>query len=128
MTIAAGALADGVPARDLTVSPEYAMLIDGLLAPARHLLNDATITQARVVDEVHYLHLELPQHEAIVAEGAASESFVDDSNRGVFHNASEWNGKHAAGRAVACAPRMESGCELEAIRDRIARRAGKRAA
>lgn len=83
--IASGALAPGVPARDLTVSPQHRMLIEGaqaemlfgtseVLAAALNLANDRTILRQRP-QGVTYVHLLFDTHEIICANGAWSESF-----------------------------------------------------
>ena len=121
----AGSLGDGVPRRDLLVSPNHAMFLDGILVPAAHLVNGFTILQDRTVSRVDYYHVELDSHDVIWAEGAASETFIDDDSRAAFHNASE----HAAlypdadvQPAVFCARRMTDGFEVEVIRAAIAAR------
>ena len=82
--------------------------------------------QAEAVERVEYFHLELDTHDVILAEGAASETFVDDDSRGMFHNAADYRLLYPdAPRAPArfCAPRVEDGEALEAVRRRLAARA-----
>src|SRR5216683_1399869 len=66
--VAAHALGPNMPHRDLWLSPDHALFIDGVLIPVRYLINDATIVQEHR-DEVTYWHVELDQHEVILAEG-----------------------------------------------------------
>ncbi len=125
--IAAGALADGVPRRDLFVSPDHALHLDGHLIPAGLLINGLTITQPHC-DRVTYFHLELPQHDVVLAEGAACESYLDTNNRRDFDNAEVTNlhpdfTPDEIWRTQACAPQCRSGTVLDRLRLRLARRA-----
>jgi autotransporter passenger strand-loop-strand repeat protein len=123
----AGALGDNQPSRDLLVSPEHAMYVDGALIPAKLLVNGVTIAPAEAMEEVEYFHLELPEHAVIFAEGALSESFVDDDSRGMFHNAHEFHALYPnaprGGQTEYCAPRVEDGFALEAARQKLMSRA-----
>ncbi len=128
---APGSLADGVPTRELRVSPEHGMWLEGVLVPAGLLVNDSSIVRSGVLDEVHYFHLELDTHDIIFAEGAAAESFVDDDSRGIFHNVADFHARYPDVLCVPasfCAPRVEDGFELDAIRRRLAGRAEQLAA
>ncbi|RZJ43127.1 MAG: Hint domain-containing protein, partial [Brevundimonas sp.] len=123
----AGSISDNVPARDLHVSPKHAMFIDGVLIAAERLVNGVTVTQATEVDEVTYWHIELDSHDVLIAEGAASESFVDDNSRAMFHNAAEFAELYPDSEqapAVYCAPRVQDGHALHAVWTRLAQRAG----
>ena len=125
--IKAGALDDNIPRRDLWISPHHAMYIDGVLIEAKDLVNGASIVQAERADKVDYFHVELDTHDVIIAEGALAESFVDDDSRGIFHNAHDYPALYpetVTGTAQYCAPRLEDGYEVEAVRQRIALRAG----
>jgi autotransporter passenger strand-loop-strand repeat protein len=124
--IAAGALADGIPRRDLLVSPLHAMYLDGMLIPASALVNGRTIVQLEAAETIEYFHIELESHDVILAEGAPSETFVDDDSRAMFHNAAEYRILYPDSPPtppIYCAPRVEHGEALEAVRRRLARRA-----
>jgi autotransporter-associated beta strand protein len=125
--IEAGAIEDNVPKRDLLISPHHAMLIDGVLIEGKDLVNGVTIAQVEQADKVEYFHIELESHDVLLAEGAASESFIDDDSRGMFHNAHEFAKLYPdAGQklAVYCAPRVEEGPALDQVQRRLRQRAG----
>ena len=125
--VAAGALAPGLPERDLRLSPEHALYLDGALVPAGLLVNGATIRQVESVDQLEYFHIELERHDVILAEGAPAETFVDCDSRGIFHNAGEFAELYPDDVPVPwafCAPRVEAGsAELAVIRAVLAARA-----
>jgi hypothetical protein len=123
--IAPGALGPGMPRRFLEVSPEHALLIDGLLIPAGALVNGATITRAADGCDVCYVHIELFEHAVILAEGAAAETFVPLAGRALFDNAAEYARLYPDDPPPArIMPRSECGEAVERVRAWLARRAG----
>jgi hypothetical protein len=111
--VRAGALADDVPAGDLLLSPDHAVLVGGRLIPVRHLVNGVTIVADRA-DGITYFHLELDHHDLLVAEGAVCESYLDTGNRAVFENGRDpmlpRPAALAAWRDSACLP-LETGAD-----------------
>ncbi len=121
--IKTGAIADNVPLRDLWISPHHAMYIDGMLIEAKDLVNGVSVVQAERMEKVEYFHIELDTHDVIIAEGALSETYLDDHNRGMFQNAHEYRALYAEERAKParyCAPRLDCGYEVEQVRRKLA--------
>jgi len=141
--ISRDAIADGVPHTDLYVSPNHAMFVDGVLIPARNLVNGTTITacdSGRGLT-IAYHHIELESHDVIIAEGAPAESYRNTGYRDQFDSQAD---RVAATVAVpACAPYFgayrrrdqilsyarsavsplwDCRTELERVRDRLADR------
>ncbi len=80
------AFADGMPHRDLMVSPDHAIFVDGKLICARQLVNGTTIRQELDWTAVDYYHVELDRHAILLAEGLPAESYIDTGNSGFFAN------------------------------------------
>ncbi len=129
--IAADALADGVPRRDLLVGPGHALMVAGRLVPAVLLVNGWTITQEASLTGVSYVQVELPSHGLLLAEGAWVESYVEHDDRRQFGDArllsrldrllsARGNGRYDAG---ACLPVLRDGPSLQPLRARLAARA-----
>jgi hypothetical protein len=83
--VAAGAFGEGRPVRDLYLSPDHAVFVDGVLVPVRCLINGGTIRRV-VVPAVTYYHVELPEHDVILAEDLAVESYLDVGDWGNFED------------------------------------------
>jgi hypothetical protein len=127
VVVAADAFGPGLPRRDLRLSPDHAVHVDGVLIPVRHLVNDRTIRRDSV-DTVTYWHIELPSHDAILAEGLPAETYLDTGNRASFDNgggapAMPPDFARAVWEAEGCADLVVAGQRLVAVRAALATRA-----
>jgi Hint domain len=144
------ALDERTPHRDLYISPNHAIYIDGVLIPAKYLVNGVSITQcapekAEIID---YMHIELFAHDVIYAEGATAETFgAHRQARDQFDNFYEYYRRYESENQVAyphcvplfwapsrleravqplrnlLSPWLDTRTEVEKIRDRLAARA-----
>ncbi len=122
--VRAGAFGHGVPSRDVRLSPDHAVFMDGALIPIRCLINGGSIVQ-EVVASVTYYHVELPEHGVILAEDLPVESYLEAGGRAEFSNgdglvrlfpdfgAQMWD-------MAGCAPLVQTGPVLERARRRLA--------
>ena len=125
--IAAGAFGPGLPERALFLSPDHAVYQRGKLIPVKHLINGTSIVQIPM-DRVTWYHVELPRHDAVLAEGLPTETYLDTGGRRDFENggaavrlypdfsARTWE-------ALGCAPRVVWGPDVAAVRRTLAKRA-----
>jgi choice-of-anchor A domain-containing protein len=127
-----GAFPDNMPHRDLLVSPDHAIFVDGVLICARQLVNGTTISQVTGLADVTYFHVELDEHSVLLAEGLAAESYLDTGNRGIFVNSDEPTVLHPdmtdeAGyptrENASCAPFVFDDAGVRPVWERLAARA-----
>lgn len=126
----AHALGENRPARDLLLSPDHAVFVDGLLIPARLLVNHGSITIATDMREVEYVHIELPTHDILLAEGLPAESYLDTGHRttltpGMATAPRVPSGAAESRVARSCAPVATDAARVEPIWRRIARAAAE---
>ena len=120
----AGAFGPGVPSRDVRLSPDHAVFFDDVLIPVRLLVNGTSVVR-EIVDSVTYYHVELKQHELLLAEGLPVESYLETGGRSAFANGGGatqlhpdfapliWDGQ-------GCAPLVVTGAPLRAARAHLA--------
>ena len=120
--VRAGALADNVPSRDLYLTHGHALYLDGVLIPVENLVNHRSILWDERARVVEYYHVELEDHDVVVANGAPAESYYDAKNRAQFQNMRPGSAPGAARPTFA--PVLNGGAIVEAVWAKLSARAG----
>lgn len=84
--VRAHAFGDGLPSRDLVLSPDHNVHVEGVLIPAKCLVNGRNVVLSNQ-RAVTYHHIELAEHDVVFAENLPTETYLDTGNRASFANA-----------------------------------------
>ena len=120
--IAANAFGPGQPRHDLWLSPDHAVFVRGVLIPCKYLINGASVRQ-EPRKAATYFHVELPEHDILLAEALPVESYLDTGTDAVLGLAAKSIYPERVARIWAtrgCAPLVVTGPILAAVRRDIA--------
>ncbi|MEK1886989.1 MAG: Hint domain-containing protein [Phyllobacterium sp.] len=101
------ALDEWTPHRDLYLSPNHALLIDGVLVRVKELVNGVSIAPADFAGcaQLDYYQVLLDTHNVILAEGAPTETLLlRGSNHECFTNFAEYNRLYPSEQTLTMAP------------------------
>ena len=120
--VSAGAFGEGLPRRDLWLSPGHSVLFEGVLIPISKLLNGVSVAQVER-ESVEYWHIELDEHDVLLADGLPAESYLDCGNRSGFANGGAFIDAHPDFRPKqwqeTCLPIALQGPEILGARVRL---------
>ncbi|WP_170314047.1 Hint domain-containing protein, partial [Commensalibacter intestini] len=74
-----------VPNKDLLITSEHCLFIDGHFVPARMLVNGRSIFYDYSITSYDYYHVETEDHSVIWADGMLTESYLNTGNRHSFN-------------------------------------------
>jgi len=116
--IAAGALGEGLPRRDLVLTGDHALMLDGVLVNAGALVNGTTIARVprgALPSRFTVYHVETAAHDIILAEGVPAETYMEAKGRERFDNHAEYVPPPGGDRRIEYpAPRVTAPRQLPA--------------
>jgi hypothetical protein len=120
--VAASAFGEGLPRRDLWLSPGHNIAAEGVIMPICALINGHSVAQVKQ-DKVEYWHVELDAHDILLAEGLPAESYLDCGNRTAFVNGGAFVEAYPNFQpkywAETCLPLVHGGIEVVAAKARL---------
>lgn len=119
--VARSAIDDQTPRRDLYLSQGHSLLIDGLLIPVKHLVNECSIAfdeGAKRSDAIEFFSVVLDTHQTVFAEGTAAETFRYDGGQIAWDNVAEYEDLY--GRERKEMPALAPHCRYKGGRAEVA--------
>jgi len=120
--VSANAFGEGLPRRDLWLSPGHSLASEGALMPISCLINGRSVAQIEQ-DAIEYWHVELDAHDILLAEGLPAESYLDCGNRTAFANGGAFVEAHPDFQprrwAETCLPLMSEGPAVARTKARL---------
>lgn len=113
--IRAHAFATDMPIRDLLITPDHCILVDGGLVPARMLVNGSSIVQDFSMRHYTVHHIECDIHSILLSENLTTESYLDTGNRDSFGTTGDDTTRRPQSWADAAAPLTTDRAVVEPI-------------
>jgi hypothetical protein len=112
------------PCRDLYLSPDHSVFVEGVLIPIKYLIDGEAVCQVPC-DRVTYYHVELADHDVLAVEGMAAESLLPHADHSPFANGGgvtqiHPDFAHMQWDVTGCAPLMVAGPQVKTARARLA--------
>lgn len=79
-----GAFSQNVPWKDMLITSEHCLYLEGRFIPVRLLVNGRSIFYDRTITSYDYYHVETERHSILSADGVLTESYLDTGNRSSF--------------------------------------------
>lgn len=118
------------PCRDLLVTPEHTIYVEGGLIPARMLVNGRSIITDTSMDRFTVYHIETEEHSILLSENLTTESYLNTDDRHLFngdavnlHLTFNENAGHQSWENDAAAPLTVARDKVEPIWQRLNHRA-----
>ncbi|MBO1360469.1 Hint domain-containing protein [Acetobacter sacchari] len=112
------ALAEGVPYKDMLITPEHSLFFGDFFIPVRMLVNGRSIIYDKTITSYDYYHVETELHSVIMADGILTESYLDTGNRKNFrceNNVSKVNFTNKTWTQDSAAPLVNDRLTVESI-------------
>ncbi|WP_309680407.1 Hint domain-containing protein [Asaia bogorensis] len=123
--VARNALADNQPCKDMYLTSEHCLHLDGGLVPVRMLVNGQSVRYDRERLDYTYYHIDMGEHYIILADGVEVESYLPNLDELRISGADSLN--YARVLVTPAAPLRVEQDFVEPLHRRIAARAGIKA-
>lgn len=120
------ALGENLPFKDMLITSEHCLYLEGAFVPVRMLINGITVFYDTTIRQYEYFHIETERHSIISADGVWSESYLDTGKRQSFRQTGTVHvlgGRTLEWRTAAAAPLKTERDFVEPVFNRLLARA-----